>query len=785
MRCPFLALALVAAALPALSAEDQTRGPKAMAGRLVGDPADQKLPCCEVNMNSSATATFKRLAAGAYEVEVQGRFLCPYIATFSLDLSVTRAGAALYQRGHLPNSLPADQRPHSIIVPCVMTAPGTLTVKAGLAAKLSLDQRKAFERLQLRKIKRPGLENPDGLTDEDVEELGDLDDIYGPPSGQPAFLLHKVILRPQSSVFVARIRPRKIHYYPDEEVVADIMIGNGSKRPQSVRLTADVLTGLDTVRTVRQETVTIRGGKTVTRELRFRPDTTYGHELRIRLAAADKPDAILHENSEYFGVSESVFEISLGSFAGFINRPLYSVRAELSLSPKALEARARANALAVRAAYANQLEVFSWAPDDFFNLSPEEPGWWSGTMGYPVSRRSLIAHIKALQVEGIKVLSYAQPYAVGTETVRELRRQPEFFAYEGNGAPAVGYDYDTLKAKSRLGPFGKRTVEVGGRLNFVNLATVDRGVDAVIAAHKMFGFDGVRYDNRYYRAFNVLTSAGKWTGAKNLDELSARNVRRQKDRFRKEIGPRFLVSHNNGYRFRQQGNILGWDETVKGGLMCMDEESQAASRGHWPWKDYFGLASRARRRCTELGGYYQYFPPGRGTTAPIDMVYYPITCAATGSHPTGEVESSPAGAYGRFFTRYSAFIFARDLKPVSQPDRLIAPQAPPARLWWQDYAHQRDHGGKRWYCFGLVAPPLEERVNSDLEGKLPLPLTGLTVRLVAPDWPRKGIRVFCLSAEGSRMAQQLQIRKVAKHRVVVLPPIRHFALLVVETEVKP
>jgi hypothetical protein len=777
-RLLIIALLAVTASLQASDDSALALGPRALGGALVGDPLDPETPVCEVNSAKGAKATFENLPAGVYDVEVQGRFLCAYIATFSLGLAVQNNGRTVAGETYLPNTLPTAGATHPIVLAATMPEGGTLTVDISLNAKLSPDQQKAFERLQLQKMAKPKLSIEVNMGQDDGEDFGALEDVFGTPSGQPAFLVHRVILRPRANAFVARIHPSQIHYYPDDEVAVDVAIGSAVE--QDLRMQVDVVTAVHDEWPLLDETLAVGAGKQLARTLRFKPKVSYGHEIRVRLSSPTAPATILHERSEYFGVSENMFEISIASFSRFINRPLYAVKAAIAMSDAAIEERARVNAQSVRRSYANHLEVFSWAPDDFFNLAPEGDGWWSGTMGYPVSRRTMVMHIAALKAEGIKVLTYAQPYAVGTDTVRELRRKPEFFAYAGNGAPAVAYDYDTLKAKSRLGPFGKRTVEVGGRLNFVSLATVDRGIDAAIASSRMFGFDGIRYDNRYYRASNVTTWDGTSTNAKNLDDLSARNVKRLKTRFWKEIGPRFLISHNNGYRFRKKGNIKGWDETVSDGLMCMDEESQAASRSRWPWSRYFGLAVEARRKCTELGGYYQYFPPGRGTSAPIDMIYYPVVCAASGSHPTADVESPPTGHYGRFFTRYSALIWSKHLKPVLDPQSLIAPMPGERNLWWQDYAHRLELDGRRWTCFGLVVPPLQERVNSDLEGRLPEPLPPLTVQLPDAAWPAAGARVFALTAERAAMRTDLTIAQVDGGRQVVVPSMRFFTLLVVE-----
>ena len=787
--CRALALGIALACTAALGGPTVELGLADLVGARVREPKSEDARAIEVWTTREAGAKIAEVLPGAYRLVMRGRFLGEPTVRYSMSLEVSVGKETVARRSYWPNALRADGKYHQLSMTFPVRTAGRLIVKFSYNDHASEEAAKAVQDAKLRAFAKTAGAKEMGAIEPLVDGgdvLVELEDSEILPVGSESFLLAGVTVeRLPVAAIVTKVHSDKLHYYPGETAKIDVEMASVSSKPATATLVVELRRGLDRSQELHREEVTLAPGKAARKQLSLTTDEAYGYEIKGTVLGRDGAPG--HALSEYFGVSENVFELSIqgwGEGIGGITNDPWTMNKMLSMPQDELEAAARASALSARSRFYNHVENFSWAPDDFFNLAPKEEAWWSGTMTYIKVKRVIKAKIRAHQAMGIKVLSYAQPYAIGLDTVNEMRVNPEFFAYRGNGAPAVSYNYDLLKSRARL-DVGLKKGELGGGLNFFDLRTVDRGIDAVIASWKMFGWDGVRYDNRYYRANNPVTHTGKRaTTEKNLDPYSARNVKRLKERFWKEIGPRWLISHNNGYRFRRKGNILGWEETVKDGLMCMDEETQGSTGGGWmnEWRNYFGWALQARRHCTKLGGYYQLFPPARGGVPTADMLYYVVACAATGSHPIScNVESSPAGRYGRFLTRYSAMFFARDLVPLPEPEKLLAfPDLGEGDLWWKDFARTRMAGKRRWLLFPLTVPPANERIARNPASTIRRAPASTRARLKLAAAPPP--RAFLLTAGHEPTSQVLELRPVDGDYELTLPRFPHFAMLVVEKE---
>jgi len=758
--------------------------PNEMDGVAVRDTEHKNAPAVEVWMGQAASADFGTVPPGRYRVTLRGRFLGERSVRYAMNLTATVGGTPVGGKALRANIRPTDGKYHDLSAEFTVLKQGSVSISLNYRDTVLEEDAKILKERSLAGMDQPAAE--DALKEkEDIEaELEELPR----PKGSHSFLLSKMsVERLPLPLLVTRIWPDKIHYYPEEKAKAEIDVTSVSEVPSKGTLVVNLVREIDQVKELLREPVELGPGGKVTKTLAVDTGEEYGYEIQVTVTADGQTKS--HSLSEYFSVSSNLFEVALQGWGrvGVLNDQ-ESMRKLLTMPQEELEALATNGALGARRRYYNMIEYFSWAPDDFFNLSPKKDVWWSGTMTYIKVKRDIMTDIRALQTHGIKVLSYAQPFAAGIDTVKELRINPEFFAYYGNGAPAVSYDYDLIKSQART-DMGLRPKGFGGGLNFFSLKTVDRGIDAIVASRKMFGWDGVRFDNRYYRANNPITWTGeRATTEKDLDPYSARNVKHMKQRFWKEIHPRWLISHNNGFRFRHKGNILGWEETVKDGLMCMDEETESAVHGNHhlnEWVKYMQFAVKARRFCTKLGGYYQLFPPGRASVSTGDMLHYVVACAASGSHPiTCDNEGSPAGRYGRFFTRYSAMMFARDIVRLEEPEKILSfPDVDDGRLWWKDFASRRRAGDKQWLLFPLVVAPKIARINHNQASVIPEGLDGLTARLATDSVPGKP-RAFLLSAEPGPMSLELEVKTEGGVYTMSLPRIAHFGLLVIEGDAK-
>ncbi len=775
-----LLLPLALFGLPLLAEHRYSFDHEEITGTAVGDPSFEDKGAVEVWLDREAEVSVKAIPAGNYEVKIEGRYIGKRNVRYSMNMQVTLAGKPAKEQSIWCNSMPFDGKYHEIKRRFRANHRTALKLSFSFEDHALEEEAKALAEQKLANIAKPTVDNALDETEDIEAELADLPR----PAGTDSFLLRRVeIVRLPEPVVIEKIWSDKIHYCPGEKAGIDVVLRNVSAANADGLLTLELVRGLDEVKPLLKEQLTIEAGKTLTRNVELTTDQEYGYE--IRAVIADGQTGWRHQMSEYFSVSENLFEVALQGWGrvGVMNDQ-ETMRNLLNMPEEKLQGLARAGALGNRRNYFNMIEYFSWAPDDFFNLSPKKDVWWSGTMTYLKIKRDMLTDIRELQSHGIKVLSYAQPFAIGIDTVKELRVNPGFFTYYGNGAPGVSYDYDLIKSRARV-DMGLRPAELGGGLNFYSLKTVDRGIDALIASWKMFGWNGVRFDNRYYRANNPITYTGKRaTQEKDLDKYSARNMQHMKARFKKEIGDRWLISHNNGYRFHHEGNELGWRETVKGGLMCMDEETEGSvypASALNPWTRYISFATEARRFCTKLGGYYQLFPPGRAQVPSVDMLYYVVSCLLSGSHPlSSDPEHSPAGTYGRFFTRFSAMLFARDIKPLPEAESFLSIEGKDAeRIWWKDFANTRDLAGKRWFLFPLAVRPAAPKIAQNAGSVIPPLASGLKVKLTKAKMPTAP-RAFVLSGEWQQMAVPLKLNESAAALEASLPAFNHFALLVIE-----
>ena len=778
--------------------ETSRRGPEQIRGTAVRDAAHKNQKAIEIWSGRKAEADLGAVSPGLYHVTLAGRFLGESNVRYGMRVSAAAGDQPAGQAEYWANAMPADGGYHEIRMDATVLKAGALSLDVSWLDHAREKDAKAVTGARLGELAKHAtateLQGMGKLKPGEEATAGDVEsELEGAPlpAGTESFLLSEIRLtRAPSPFVVTRVWPDKIHYYPQEKAAVDVEVAGVGPGAAEGTLVVEVIRGIDRTRELLREKVKLAEGEKLSRQVTFVTDEPYGCEVRATVSGA-APEA-RHAAGACVGVSENVFEISIQGWGGSQGLPSIvtdpgSLRKFIAMPQAELDQKAAEGALSTRLGYNNHVELFAWAPDDFFNLAPDKDVWWSGTGTYLKFKRIILAENRALQKHGIKVLSYAQPFGIGIDTIRNSRTHPELFAYAASGRPGVFYDYDLIKSRVRF-DMGMRQVEPGGGLNFFDLRTVDRGIDAVIASWKMFGWDGVRYDNRYYRANNPTTFTGQpATTEKNLDPYSARNVKRQKDRFWKEIGPRWLISHNNGYRFHTEDNKLGWEETVKDGLMCMDEETcgadETASNLN-EWIEYMRFGLEARRYCTQLGGYYQLFPPGRGNTPAIDMLYYLVSCAASGSHPLScDAEYSSAGHYGRFLTRYSAMVFARDIKPLENPAQYIEFSGDNGtNLWWREFANSRTADGKRWLLFPLVVAPANPRVGQDPASLIRGCPHLIKATLKTAAFPARP-RAFLLSPERDPMAEALELKQGQNGYDVELPRVMHFGLVLVETEV--
>jgi hypothetical protein len=582
------------------------------------------------------------------------------------------------------------------------------------------------------------------------------------------------------------VRVDKILYYRNSPASATVAVSNPDDQPGSGRLRCLLLSDLDRSRVVYDAPVTLRPEES--REVRVDWNTgaeEYGFELRaVLLDAAGQEIAAA---GDYFSVADNLWKVAItgAGLGGYFSpardwRTFAGPAGEQYLATFPLVAR-RTHDQGI-----NWIEYYAWAPDDFFDLAPapDRERWWSATGPYRIFRREIEALIAAANREGIRSVTYAQPFATGDATFRMLREHPEYFAYDDQGhpAPAYGTTFSTRGYDALVGDLFGRNMHDPSEvpyppnsifLNLADLKVVDLGLDAIIKSARMFGWAGVRWDNAFYIVRGNLRD---WQGRKisaygDPDALTVRNEQHARERLQQALGPSFVLGHNSGMSNKPLAP-RGFDEICRGGELFM---SEGPRQGHqiWPtFEQYRDFIMEEGNYVRALGANYlvigfdqQYF---------ADQVYLQVLTFAGRAHPYSYqyrwYDTRVPGQYVRLATRYSCLIWdVERVRPLEHPEERVEVTAP-REVWWKPFATRRDLGaGHEQIILHLVNPPAEPRIYARADAPLPAPIPQVTVKCRLASKALQG--AWLITAEPKLRQERLEAKVTDDEAVVEVGPL--------------
>jgi len=734
-----------------LSAAEMKLGPST---RRVGDRAVLEIQKGAAYRGTFARGAFeKELDAGLYEG--RARLQVSTVATLQPAITIQwrlNGGAVLARRAVIPPDFEGADRICTFRSEIGLLSPGGCSVQLSADGQVDEQFRLAVKDVEVRKVET-------------------------------------------AAVRITYLLPDKIIYYCREPVRFDLSITNYSRDRFSGRLSLAVFSDLERKRQLAARNVTIAPSNTESISVKWKaPEEEFGYEVRASLY--DGAGQMVHERREYFSVADNLWKVAMTGpqISGGV-----PFTPSIVVNPDRFEVNPEGDikaGLATRRHYVNWREFYAWAPSDFFNLAPdcgEDDIWWSGTGPYMYSKRKLRSMIEGYHANGIRVVTYAQPFAMGTACVPYIRRHPEWFAYGATGNVAGQFIVDEL---CRLRGPGHDDLTrkpiynwASATLNLARLDVVDFGLQQVVKSAQMFGWDGVRWDNTWYLVQGGLRDiTGKPLASYgDPQQLTVRNVKRMEEVFRKELGPRFVWGANWEYGRHRDAFPDAWDEMARsGGLMMHESHRKAYDRRHplHRWEDFVAQIDREVRHTAGLGGHHLTI--GFDEQHNADQLYLQILTFALRSHPYSHqyhlASEEVPGNYARFMTRYSALIWdVAHLTPIEDPERLFSVKAPHP-LWWKRFVCRRlTPDGRVQYIVHLVNPPLSEAIYEGPPAAVPAPCEDVRIAIRPPAGESVG-KVVALTAEPKMSAGPVPVTTAGDRTIATLRKVRYWTVLVFEME---
>ncbi|HOF86791.1 MAG TPA: glutamine amidotransferase, partial [Armatimonadota bacterium] len=269
---------------------------------------------------------------------------------------------------------------------------------------------------------------------------------------------------------------------------------------------------------------------------------------------------------------------------------------------------------------------------------------------------------------GIASMTYGKSTAGGPAGWEIARRHPDWFKQDAAGRIIGTYNTDIFARWDSLPQFAGRDWYYLYP-DLTNPVALDHGIDEILNSSVEYGWDGVRFDGDF-----------TWVGS---GEVAAFNQRRMKERIWAKL-PNYVFGFNEGYG-PPETDPATWPhslrETLAGGGHWMNEGIRhygyATNGVYASYQEYWQGMNRDANQLRQLGASYHLI-----YDAPRDLrgTYKVVLGTAAGAHPCyGDTAWIPGCAnWGRYLTRWSAFVWDVNLRNRPDTDVEITAQSP---LW--------------------------------------------------------------------------------------------------------
>jgi len=598
------------------------------------------------------------------------------------------------------------------------------------------------------------------------------------------FIAFAVLTPAHSDVIIERVVPNKILYSLSENARAAVWIKNAGSEAAQGQIVAYETRGLDAERKVATVNIALAPGeerKNVSISWNVGPEM-YGRGLRVDFVSGGKT---VSSASEFFQVADQWLRVSVMN----------------GWSPGELDPEEAAPFKS----YANHGMWFSWAPDDFSDMTPDVDGWYTGQALYgPNNLDHFKAWIKAHQSTGAKASTYAKSMFGGPNGFEFAREHPEWVVRKTNGSFHTGYM--PLSPVDLAQPIThKQPSWQAGIVDFYDPAAVEYGAREIAASAKLIGWDGAMFDGH----FNIFPGYS-WDGqptphGENPNVLSARNIRLCRKVIREEL-PDFALWYNGIYESTIEqpfdavwGNGGGPEtqaaclEDPNSGLLVEIQGLGFISKPWKYWYDYYAdrRDETVQRFATVMSsGYLWNYSPANILT-PEELTASRRTWVAASHmasiflafqvHPTWNEAGPGTRPFTQFMTRYSTLIWDIDVKKINGPEKVFNVKSE-RELWWRKAAYVKENKEGTLYLLHLVNAPTTEKPDWKIADDPPQ-ASGVEVTFSAPAgetvekaWALRPYEWG--ETERSPAQVELELQKTGEGTNVKLPPFHYYTLAV-------
>ncbi|MHB9134377.1 MAG: hypothetical protein ACYDBB_25170 [Armatimonadota bacterium] len=549
-----------------------------------------------------------------------------------------------------------------------------------------------------------------------------------------------------SPVVVSAVTTDKIIYKPGERGTATVTLKNAGDKPAKVALAVELHAGLTTRRPVATAALDIPPGETkqwagdfTTAELHWGAEIDVTAQVEGFQPASDRA---------VFGVTDNFWETTIATSL-------------LWRGDNRVKEDAEGFAAALHAQGTTMIESYSWAADDFGEFTPPSEEFFGGQCGYVGSLQGTKNFIAACHRHGIANTVYAFLYGGdGPPSIEMMRKHPDWFTGASGATDYVEnwYLQETWKIRSYLNPI-YTFLNRGNSADALKVHAAE-----LVASHRIFGWDGVRYDSYY---------SDPWVKA---------STKRVRELVQKEV-PDFRWGYNSIVPYDVKADAL--DVMVGGGNLVMEEGIRWITNGGGTFSSYANTVLTYRDiiwpHNGHLGVCYDMprFDAKRDGNA-LDAIYLSTILLASGVHPYYGALEGEIGRHARFALRYSEFIYRNTMRPLKAPETTITFGEMPKLLEWQRLARTVDLGGDRHrLIIHLLNAPVNDQCMRNPELKTPPPLRNLPITTALP----AGAAVdgaWLLSPIPNAHHETLAVTMQGDHATVTVPEVRIWGVVVID-----
>ncbi|MCG2659865.1 MAG: hypothetical protein L6437_06440, partial [Kiritimatiellae bacterium] len=493
------------------------------------------------------------------------------------------------------------------------------------------------------------------------------------------------------SLGIGNLKPEKLWYRANETASGNITVANHTDQPQKATLRCQLVNDIENVRNVYESTLTLAPREITNTMFSFNAGKVdWSYELRACLLQNDQ---VVTTASDVITIGDNFYKISAFQGYGLLgHRGQEGGGTHFPIRDFYVPQR--------RQAYCAVVEIFAWPPGMGVDMTPEGELWRSGQNNYPNSMAGIKNFIDECHKQGLAVVSYDANWYSGPAGFDWARANPELLSYREDGRPNCGFDIAEMeKMRNPDPPNWIGGGSSSGGLWILDDRLIDHMADELIAASKMFGFDGVRWDghpmitggkstmvDQTVMVAKLIDYTGRVVNIKDPDTVSTRIMRRFNARVRKAL-PNFQFGYNWG-----PTHAIIWPEEMPKlwqalvpDAYILDEDLHTRGLRPDPNNFWTRYAKNVVKSVEYVKPYNGYHYTGTIYTPGVCGQHLQALIYASGSRWCGGFTGLPED-YFKFALRYSELLFSSATKRVKDAEKIIEVNSPQA-LWWKDYVY--------------------------------------------------------------------------------------------------